>query len=607
MSDEAHSLRTIDWRTVFPFTQLFRAFRVAIHPAKMVLALLAILLVYGIGRTMDGMWVDRYRAVPGEIEMYESAPSRASFTSAVNSRRTDLKDARAEMARSLSAYDTSKPPLPADASYRQMKHVIEDRRERDVKTANDHYRAAPEKNRTAADARDDEIRAAYARAGSTIDALDATFGRGLCLTFVEFEAQQIDNAARAVVNWDWLGARGVIPSLGRFIFTGPGWAIGKHPLFFTIFTIVALLVWSVIGGAIARIAAVHVSQDEKISVRQALRFSTNKLMSFFAAPLMPLILVGIIALLLAILGWLSEIAYLGGLITIVVGILFFVLIGIGVLVACALVGWVCGFGLMYPTIAVEGSDAFDAVSRSFSYVFARPWKVFIYTVIALVYGAITYLFLRFMVFLTLSVLHECLTFWTGSTGPAGRTSLANAWTGPAGLYELSTGPTSPHGLTLAESIGSSAITFWVWLFVALLGAYLLSFFVSINTIMYYLLRHEVDATDIDDVYLEPGDDEFEDPLPEPATGVAPHAAAGSVPASAMTERVVREPVTPAPTPDHSTLTTPISPGPVTPIASPNEPTSMPATPVTDAGDSARSSDETRGDVLPPPTPPPAGS
>ena len=26
---------------------------------------------------------------------------------------------------------------------------------------------------------------------------------------------------------------------------------------------------------------------------------------------------------------------------------------------------------------------------------------------------------------------------------------------------------------------------------------------SINTIMYYLLRHDVDATDIDDVYLEP--------------------------------------------------------------------------------------------------------
>ena len=150
--------------------------------------------------------------------------------------------------------------------------------------------------------------------------------------------------------------------------------------------------WSVIGGAIARIAAVHVSQDEKISVRQALRFSTNKLMSFFAAPVMPLMLIGVIALILAIIGWMSEIAYLGGLVTIVTGVLFFVLIGVGVLVACALVGWVCGFGLMYPTIAVEGSDAFDAVSRSFSYVFARPWKVFVYTVIALVYGAITYLF-----------------------------------------------------------------------------------------------------------------------------------------------------------------------------------------------------------------------
>ena len=37
-------------------------------------------------------------------------------------------------------------------------------------------------------------------------------------------------------------------------------------------------------------------------------------------------------------------------------------------------GTVGGFGLMYPTVAVEGSDSFDAISRSFSYVFARPWR-----------------------------------------------------------------------------------------------------------------------------------------------------------------------------------------------------------------------------------------
>ena len=37
-----------------------------------------------------------------------------------------------------------------------------------------------------------------------------------------------------------------------------------------------------------------------------------------------------------------------------------------------LLGLTGGFNLMYPTIAVEGSDSFDAISRSFSYVYARP-------------------------------------------------------------------------------------------------------------------------------------------------------------------------------------------------------------------------------------------
>ena len=229
MSDQAHSLRTIDWRSVFPFTQLFRAFRIAIHPAKIALALLAILLVYGIGRTMDAMWLDRYLAVRDEIAKYETAPSRANFSSRVDADRAELKDRRIEMARTLSAFDATQPALPEDASYRQMKNVVEARRDREVQAAKDRYDKVPEKNRAAADARDDDIRAAYARAGGTLDLLRNTVGRGLCLTFIEYEGNQIDAAANAIIGWDWLGQNGTLESLRRLIFTGPGWALSKHP------------------------------------------------------------------------------------------------------------------------------------------------------------------------------------------------------------------------------------------------------------------------------------------------------------------------------------------------------------------------------------------
>ena len=68
-------------------------------------------------------------------------------------------------------------------------------------------------------------------------------------------------------------------------------------------------------------------------------------------------------------------------------------------------GTVGGFNLMYPTVAVEGSDSFDAISRSFSYVFARPWRMLWYTVVAVVYGALCYLFVRYFIYVMLAVTH----------------------------------------------------------------------------------------------------------------------------------------------------------------------------------------------------------
>ena len=41
----------------------------------------------------------------------------------------------------------------------------------------------------------------------------------------------------------------------------------------------------------------------------------------------------------------------------------------------------------------------------------------------------------------------------------------------------------------------------------------MSFYFSANTIIYFLMRHEVDATEMDDVYLEQADDEFAEATP----------------------------------------------------------------------------------------------
>ncbi len=63
---------------------------------------------------------------------------------------------------------------------------------------------------------------------------------------------------------------GVIRSLSNFAAIGPGWLVRYHPLYFVVFAAWFLVIWAIFGGAISRIAAVHVARDEKISVRQAL-------------------------------------------------------------------------------------------------------------------------------------------------------------------------------------------------------------------------------------------------------------------------------------------------------------------------------------------------
>src|SRR6478672_2746132 len=66
MADEAFTVRSIDWRELFPFTNLFRAFRVAIHPSKLIIALVALAALWIGGLVLDGLWPKSYMATPAE-------------------------------------------------------------------------------------------------------------------------------------------------------------------------------------------------------------------------------------------------------------------------------------------------------------------------------------------------------------------------------------------------------------------------------------------------------------------------------------------------------------------------------------------------------------
>jgi len=71
-------------------------------------------------------------------------------------------------------------------------------------------------------------------------------------------------------------------------------------------------------------------------------------------------------------------------------------------------------------------------------------------------------------------------------------------------------------LDWSESIGAALIAFWVFIVVGLVGAFVVSFFFCGSTQMYLLLRRNVDAVDYDEIYYE----EPEPKLPAAAPGAA---------------------------------------------------------------------------------------
>jgi hypothetical protein len=293
---------------------------------------------------------------------------------------------------------------------------------------------------------------------------------------------------------------------------GARWLILEHWVFATILLLWMLIVWSLLGGAIYRMAAVQFAREEKISWVQALKFSSKRFLSFFSAPLIPIAIIVGVAVILMLGGLIGNIPYIGPLL---MGFLFFLAILLGAGAAFMLIGLLAGWPLMYPTIAVEGSDSFDAISRSFSYVFARPFRAVLYGVIAAIYGTITYLFVRFFAFLTLLMTH---TFVKGGvfTGGGALSSEADK------LDELWQQPTfwNLHSFNFFatnwwDDLCGVLVGVWVLIVVGLVASYLLSYFASSSTAIYYILRRRVDATDLDDVYVE---EEEEEPIeaPQPA-------------------------------------------------------------------------------------------
>lgn len=282
----------------------------------------------------------------------------------------------------------------------------------------------------------------------------------------------------------------------------------------------AVSVWAVFGGALARMAAVQFATDEKISVWTALRFSLGRFVSLICAPLLPMVGIAALAGVCALGGTLGRIAGAGPMIVACAWGLALVL---AFLMTLMLLATAAGWPLMFAAICTEGSDAFDGFSRSYSFLFSRPWQYAGQTLFALLYGSLGLVFLSIVAAV---VVH--LAAWSVGMGMGSDAVRELHLTAPPAVGD------GTNGTNLAApSAATHVVGGWLFLLATLLAGYVVSYFWTSSTIIYFLLRHADDATSLEEVWL-PEVEEVDDLLP--LAGVA---ASESRP---VIERPVRPPV-----------------------------------------------------------------
>lgn len=285
------------------------------------------------------------------------------------------------------------------------------------------------------------------------------------------------------------------------------WLAAMHPGYAVLFGLLSLVIWSLFGGAVCRVAALHATRDERIGLGEALSFAKGRFLNFAFAPLMPAVVMVGLGLGLFVAGLVGLIPAVG---EVLVGVLFFLVLLAGFALAFVIIGAVGGFALTFPTVAVEGSDAFDAFSRTYSYVYSKPWRTTFYVLVSVAYGAVCLVFVKFFVRVMLWAAHFFLGFsmnWGGASVAKGEVSnppkLHAIWQAPS-----LTGESSFWGsfdeVKLANLSWFAQILFrgWIYLVWALVAAFAISFFYSASTVIYLLLRREVDLTDLEDVFFD---------------------------------------------------------------------------------------------------------
>ena len=554
----------VDWRRILEFTQLFRAFRLAMNPAKITLVVLAICLIYAAGWFFDLVWGPQVYV--NEILSYQTLPAKA-YKQQREGRKSEIGS------QLMQAFDYSPTAFTPEqlealknsprAAYRAIKAAYIQQYHKEIEnialrrqTAEKDWASNPyvtSYSTTPAQNEQEDRQTAARRLYTNVKRAQSTVGTGIFDAFITREINLFDALVHNTLTVlrlvpatqrpvDGLALSSslltrdaeslndsdtIVGTLYNMAVTTPMWLVsGTAPMQYPLpsenastIKIVAyrgaylaslflLVLFSIViltftGASIARLSALEFAGHERVLLLDVFRFAAARIWVFIKAVITPLLIVLVVGLFITILSLFGAIPYVG---EVILGVFFIALLLIAFVVMFLVLGILGGINLLFPTIAVEGSDAFDAMSRSFAYVYARPWRLIFYNIISLIYGIITYLFISFAVYLIFLITHTFAGWGTSFFGLAngrlsGSPKLDTLWPLPKfGQSFLSN--TNWYAMNWSETIGAMCMHFWLYLFLFALVGYVISYYFSAHTIIYLLLRRSVDGQSTSEVFQE---------------------------------------------------------------------------------------------------------
>ena len=276
-----------------------------------------------------------------------------------------------------------------------------------------------------------------------------------------------------------------------------------------------MIIWSVFAGAVTRLTALEFARGEKKGLKDSLSFVMKKFWSYFWSPLTPILGVLFFIACNVAGGLLGKIEFAGE-IAVAVGFPLAILSGF-LIVFLGIVG-IIGFILMFPAISSEGSDAFDAISRTYSYVLSRPLHFLSLFITIIICGTIVSFVAGYGACLVMQT-----SYFTVGLGMGGKLNEIRAFI--AGLSGAGDTITSLNPMSMR--IAALLLMLYIVLIKMAVGSIIVAFAGSASTIAYLIMRKDVDDTEMDDIYVEENEEDVaaEETVPEaheePAVQQAP--------------------------------------------------------------------------------------